>query len=170
MNIPQNWFDESDYFTGRPLTDDMAQDAEVVLGYKLPQSYLNLLRIKNGGTLRLRCYPTEAPTGWAKDHIEVDAVYGIAGKWGIDTEYGSRYLIAEWGYPEKGIVIGCTPSAGHEAIMLDYSFCGPEGEPRVVYVDTEGHDEEPFIVVLAANFEQFLQNLTSCDRFIENEQ
>jgi hypothetical protein len=96
----------------------MIQHAESILGYKLPAAYIDLLRTKNGGTPGLNCYPTEVPTGWAKDHVEINALFGIAGKWGIDNEYGSRYLIAEWEYPDVGIIIGQTPSAGPEGILL----------------------------------------------------
>lgn len=112
MSVPHDWFGESNCFTGPPLTEEMIRSAESSMGYKLPPSYLDLLRIKNGGTPRLNCYPTPVPTGWAEDHIEVDAIFDIAGEHGIDTEFGSRYMIVEWGYPETGIRIGATPSAG----------------------------------------------------------
>lgn len=162
MTITNDWFDDSDYFTGPQLTDDMIRNAEITLGYKLPLAYTDLLRVKNGGTPRLRRYPTQVPTGWAPDHVEVDAIFGIGGKVGIDTESGSRYRISEWGYPDIGIVVGGTPSAGHEIIMLDYSLCGPGGSPRVVYVDVETDNGEPNVVVLAPDFESFLQGFVEC--------
>jgi len=47
-----------------------------------------------------------------------------------------------------------TPSAGHDVVMLDYSVCGPTGEPSVVYVD-EGC--EPLL--LARTFAEFCAGL-----------
>lgn len=165
MDFRSDWFDDSDYFTGPVLTDDMIRSAEAELGYRLPQFYLDLLRVKNGGTPRRKCYPTQIPTGWAPDHVEVEAILGIGGEIGIDTESGSRYMISEWGYPDIGIVVGETPSAGHETIMLDYSLCGPGGSPRVVYVDVETENGEPNVVVLASSFDVFIQGLVDCGEF-----
>lgn len=69
--------------------------------------------------------------------------------------------------PDVGVVIGTTPCGAHEAIMLDYSQCGPQGEPRVIYVDVETKDGNPHVVVLAENFEEFLQGFKSKDEFPE---
>lgn len=60
-------------------------------------------------------------------------------------------MIAEWGYPEIGIVVCVMPSGGHDAVMLDYRS---QGEPSVVYVD---EDREPRRVAL--NFEEFVAGL-----------
>jgi hypothetical protein len=161
----QDFFDDSTYFTGPPLTEEMVRSAEAHLGYKLPASYLRLLYVKNGGSPRRKCFPT-GEAGWADDHVEVCGIRGIGGTWGIDSEYrGNRYLIREWGYPDVGIVIGQTPSAGHDGIMLDYRACGPDGEPRVIHVDTEA--DEPQVRVLAPNLEVFLLGLVDCGPFHE---
>jgi hypothetical protein len=155
---------ESDYFTGPHLTDEMIRAAEQLLGYKLPESYLRLIRVRNGGSPRRRCFPTQVPTSWAKDHIQISGIRGIGGEWGIDSEdLGSRYMIAEWGYPDVGIVIGETPSAGHDTVMLDYSECGPQGEPRVIHVETEC--AEPEVLILAPDFETFVRGLVDCRQF-----
>ena len=41
-------------------------------------------------------------------------------------------------------------------IFLDYSDCGPEGEPCVVHIDQEGGYE---ITYLADNFKAFVEGL-----------
>lgn len=168
--ITPDWFTDSNYFSGPALTDDMIRSAESALGVKLPDAYLNLLRVKNGGTPRQNCFPTHEPTGWAEDHIQIDVIHGLSGRNGIDADLGSRYMIEEWGYPDVGVVIGYTPSAGHEAVMLDYSQCGEQGEPRVIYVDTETADGEPHIVVLASDFAAFVRGFVDSAVFdVEDE-
>jgi hypothetical protein len=75
-------------------------------------------------------------------------------------------MIKEWGYPDVGIVIGATPAGGHTTVMLDYSECGPKGEPRVIYVvAAESEDEDSDFFVLAPDFESFLRGLRDCDEF-----
>jgi hypothetical protein len=158
------FFEDSEYYTGPPLTDAMVAEAESKLGYRLPPSYLRLLRVKNGGVPKRQCHPTGG-TSWSDNHVRVTTLWGIGGTWGIDSEqYGSRHAIRQAGFPEIGIVIGWTPTAGHDGIMLDYSERGPVGEPRVVLVDPE---EESVVQVLAPDFATFLRGLVDCRPYEE---
>ncbi|MCT9078512.1 SMI1/KNR4 family protein [Streptomyces fulvoviolaceus] len=137
----------------------MIRRAEEELGVRLPRSYVDVLLLRNGGTPRHRCCPTTFPTSWADDHFEISGIRGIGGTWGIDSSsgMGSSYLIAEWRYPDIGVVICDTPSAGHDTVMLDYSGCGPEGEPSVAYID-----EDRIPRKVAESFEEFLARLVPC--------
>ncbi|WP_149824172.1 SMI1/KNR4 family protein [Streptomyces tailanensis] len=146
--------DESEY-VGPPVDAEMIRRAEDVLQVRLPKSYVDLVSVQNGGVLRNRCFPTEFPTSWAPDHVCLDVVWGVGGTWGVDVV--SRRLIAEWRYPEIGVVLGITPSAGHDTVMLDYSECGPLGEPSVSYVDEDRVPRR-----LAPSFSEFLHGLVSC--------
>ncbi len=155
VDVWSDFFDASTHYSGPPLTDAMVTSAERALGYVLPASYVRLLRVKNGGCPRRPCYPTGG-THWSNNHVRLVTVFGIGGRWGIDADqFGTRHMIDQAGLPEIGIVIGWTPAAGHDAIMLDYSICGPQGEPRVVHVDPE----DELSVVLAADFETFIRGL-----------
>ena len=165
MTVYDTLFNDSAYFTGPPISEDMIINTEKILGYRLPMSYIHLLRIKNGGSLNIQCYPTNKSTPWGEDHLVIAGIYGIAGKLGIDTRFGSRHLIAEWGYPDIGIVIAGTPSSGHDAIMLDYSLCGLNGEPQIIYVNTETEVNELEVIVLADNFEIFIHKLVPCGNY-----
>jgi hypothetical protein len=161
------WDSGKRYRTGPPLTDGMVREAERLLGYRLPESYLRLLRQRNGGEPRRCCFPTTVRTYWAEDHICIRSLLGVGFEQGIDGEMESRYLIPEWGYPDVGIVIADTPSAGHDVVMLDYSLCGPQGEPRVIHVETES--EEPIVIVLAPDVEAFAKGLVDCSRYDEED-
>jgi hypothetical protein len=159
----EDFFDSSDYYTGPPLTDAMIVDVEQTLGYTLPQSYRRLMRVKNGGSPKRQCHPTNG-TSWSDNHVRVTSISGIGGRWGIDSaHFGSRRMIQEGGFPEIGVIVGWTPTAGHDAIMLDYSECGPRGEPRVIHVDAESGESQ----ILAATFEAFLQGLVDCRPYEE---
>lgn len=151
-------FEESTYYTGPTLTPEMIKAAEAKLGRTLPDSYVELLRFKNGGRPVRRCIRTTFRTTWAGDHIEISAIRGIGGIWGIDGDgpLSSTAMIEEWGYPEVGIVICDMPSGGHDAIMLDYS--SDNGEPGIVYID---EDREPRRI--AESFSEFLNLLRRCE-------
>jgi len=155
-------FEENDYYTGPPLDGEMLLRAEGALGFRLPTAYVELLYRRNGGVPRHRCYPTDFQSSWAPDHIEISAIRGIGGEWGIDSSggLGSASMIAEWGYPEIGVVFCDTPSGGHDTVMFDYSESGPSGAPAVVYIDEDRNWRK-----IADSFEEFLSNLTSCDEF-----
>ncbi|MDZ4683727.1 MAG: SMI1/KNR4 family protein [Planctomycetaceae bacterium] len=160
-----DFFGPSNVYTGPRLTDVMVAGVETTLGYRLPQSYLRLLRVKNGGVPKRPCYPT-AGTTWSDNHVCLTTLCGIGGRWGIDSEeLGSRHAISQAGFPEVGIFFGWTPTAGHDGFMLDYSECGPQGEPRVIFVDPEEIDGG--VQVLAPDFETFLQRLTDCRPYDE---
>ncbi|MFC7483114.1 hypothetical protein ACFQX7_28220 [Luedemannella flava] len=72
------------------------------------------------------------------------------------------FMRAEWGYPDIGVGIADTPSAGHELIMLDYRGCGSRGEPRVVHVNQEAGYA---ITDVAPDFATFIRGLVSEDEF-----
>lgn len=157
-----DFFDASTYDTGPPLTAAMVACAERTLGYALPASYLRLLRVKNGGRPRRGCFPTD--DRWPDRHVRLQTLFGLGYSWGIDSdEFGSRHLIRQAGFPEIGLVVALTPTAGHDAIMLDYRACGPQGEPRVVYVDPE----DDRVDILAPDFSTFLAGLVDCRPYDE---
>ncbi|GAB3488958.1 SMI1/KNR4 family protein [Amycolatopsis cihanbeyliensis] len=162
----REFFGGENFFTGVPATAEMISEAEAELGYVLPRAYLDLIRERNGGSPKAACFPTPFPTSWAEDHIKIDAILGLGGEFGIagGAEAGSRYLIEEWGYPPIGVVICAMPSGGHDAVLLDYSDCGPNGEPAVAYVDEDRVPRR-----LAGSFAEFLAGLCPCERFETND-
>ncbi|KQO17162.1 Imm51 family immunity protein [Paenibacillus sp. Leaf72] len=164
----QSFWEDSDYarksYVLPPPTTELISSIEQELGYKLPASYIALMNSQNGG-VPVNCrFRSEEPTSWSEDHVAITGIMGIGRNksYTLGGDLGSRFMIEEWGYPDLGIVICDCPSAGHDVIMLDYRFCGPEGEPAVVHVDQE---DEYNITYLACSFEQFIIGLVHDDVF-----
>jgi hypothetical protein len=159
----QKFWDESDYayrYTGQSITKELIDEAEQILGYRLPLFYIELLKSKNGGMPKNNNFPTSEATSWSEDHIAISGILGINNQeLSLLGGLGSRFMIEEWGYPDIGIIICDTPSAGHDAVMLDYRQCGKDGEPEVIHVDVE--NPTPKITRLADNFESFIRGLVN---------
>ena len=145
-------FEDEPYYTGPNLTDAMVASAEESVGYRLPTSYIELLRVQNGGVPTRRCFRTDFETSWAPTYFEITGILGVGFR-GIEK---SPYLIKEWGYPNIGIVFCDTPSAGPDTVMLDYR--SGSTEPAVAYV---GEDRVPHVV--APSFIDFVQRLERLD-------
>ena len=141
-------------------TDDMINAVEKELGYKLPASYIELMKLHNGGIPNNCCYPTNEKTSWAEDHIAITGIMGIGRTktYSLCGDLGSQFMMDEWGYPDTGVYICDCPSAGHDMVMLDYSNCGKDGEPEVVHVDQEWDYKKTF---LAKDFETFIRGLVN---------
>ncbi len=139
-------------------SDALIASVEEELGYKLPASYIYLMKQHNGGMPVNTCFPTEEPTSWAEDHVAITGIYGIGREKSnsLCGELGSQFMIDEWEYPAIGVAICDCPSAGHDMIFLDYRACGTQGEPAVVHVDQECDYR---ITHLADSFEEFIRGL-----------
>ncbi len=152
-----NWYARKEYVSDPP-SDELIASVEEELGYKLPASYIWLMKRHNGGIPVNTCYPTDTPTTWAEDHVAIAGIFGIGREksYSLCGELGSQFMIDEWEYPAIGVAICDCPSAGHDMIFLDYRACGPQGEPAVVHVDQENDYK---ITHLADSFEEFIRGL-----------
>jgi hypothetical protein len=162
MAPPDAFWDDSEYalqhYAGEFPSDALIASIEEELGYRLPASYVALMRTQNGGVPRNSCCPAPTRTTWAEDHVAVHAIMGIGRKLdhSLAGATGSRFWTAEWEYPAIGVYFADCPSAGHDMIAFDYRTCGPDGEPQVVHVDQEWNYR---ITVLAPDFATFVQSL-----------
>jgi hypothetical protein len=152
MNEPD--FEEEDSATIAPATDEAVQRSEQILGVRLPGFYKRLLKVRNGGVPYRRFFDVDSQLNQLGYWNEIRRLVGVGGMRGIDGERGSRYTIPEWEYPEIGVVICDLISNGHDTIMLDYSQCGPDGEPGVAYIDDDRNIHQ-----LSENFEAFWRSL-----------
>ena len=157
-----SFWDDSMYalkeYVSEPPSDELITSVENELGYKLPASYIWLMKQHNGGIPRNTCYPCDEPTCWAEDHVAITGIFGIGREKSCSLcgELGSQFMIDEWEYPAIGVAICDCPSAGHDMIFLDYRACGSRGEPAVVHVDQENDYK---ITHLADSFEEFIRGL-----------
>jgi len=151
-------------YTSTPPTDEVIAAVERQLDYKLPSSYVEFMRVQNGGIPRRTCHRMSRRTTWSHDHIAISGIYSIGGDRpsSLLGHFGSAFWSAEWGYPPIGIYFADCPSGGHDMLCLDYREWGPTGEPPVVHVDQEW---DYTITPVAANFEAFVRGLVDQSTF-----
>jgi hypothetical protein len=139
-----------------PLTAEAVRHAEEVLGVRLPEALLELLRVQNGGTVvsERSAFPTDEETSWAPDHVPFDSLMGIGTAGRALTLLDTPYLVREWGLPSPVVLL---TGDGHTWVALDYRECGPDGEPSVVWLDVDEEAE----LTLAPDFRSFLDELVS---------
>lgn len=169
LEVEQFW-EPSEYadreYVGGPPTDEVVAAVERELGYRLPASYVELMRFQNGGIPRRTNHRTRERTSWAEDHIAIAGIYSIGRekRYSLCGPAGSKFWVEEWGYPAIGVYFADCPSAGHDMVCLDYRSCGPAGEPRVVHVDQE---RDYKIVPVAETFDAFIRGLEDDTAFDE---
>lgn len=152
----------SENYIGKMPTDEDFEKVEKELGYRLPNSYKDLMKKHNGGLLAKNYIISPFQRDWFCGAFYIESIYGIDENktYSLCGEMGSKFWIQEWKYPDIGIAIADGISGGHDMIFLDYSDCGPEGEPCVVHIDQEGNYS---ISYLADNFKDFISSLIKDD-------
>jgi len=167
----QDFWSSDDYSketaVGKPITDTDISQAEAKLGYRLPSSYKNLIKRQNGGLLTRNHIQNPLQRDWTPESFAISGIYGIdeSKPYSLCGKTGSEYMINEWGYPHIGIAIA-SDYYGHGMVFLDYTDCGPEGEPHVTHINQESNYEKTY---LADNFAQFIQSLLPADDFLEED-
>ena len=122
------------------LTEDLIKQAELKIGFKLPEKYLELLKFQNGGYIRFTL----------KDTIHRQ-IFGIGPNYPsiIDYEWLKDYEDLSFDtinlFPFDG--------DGHWNICLDYRK--NKINPEITYVDLE----EDFEKLIASNFDEYLNQL-----------
>ena len=92
------FWQDSDYarkeYVEAPPTAEAVARVEAQLGYRLPASYIALMRRQNGGIPCESCFPADG-IGWAEDHVKIGAFKGIGEKklWSLCGGLGSRHKI-----------------------------------------------------------------------------
>lgn len=135
-----------------PPSDELIESVEEALVFKLPTSYIQMMKVHNGGVPKNTSFPIAG-----EERVVISGMLGIGREksHSLCGDRGSRYRIEHEGYPEFGVIIAeC--STPDEVIMLDYRPSGNDGEPEVVHVDKANGYK---ITRLAPNFEAFVRGL-----------
>jgi len=138
---------ENDIYKLPPLKESDIKKAKNLFSVKLPKSYLDILRIQNGGSIVFNAHPSPKPTSWSDHSVNVDFIMGIGENNGI---LETPYYIEEWNMPEGLILFS---GQGHSWIAFDYR--NTVENPPIVYIDNETEE----IFKIADSFESFLKNL-----------
>jgi hypothetical protein len=161
------FWDEHEYYareyTDDPLTPQKIALVENTLRYKLPASYIEFMKLRNGGAPVRNCHRSSRETSWAADHVAMTGFLSIGASkmYSLCGALGSQFMIDEWGYPDLGIYFADCPSAGHDMLCLDYSS-RQNDEPRVVHVDQE---RDYAVTHIADSFHAFLRGLQPAEAF-----
>lgn len=132
-------------YTFPPFTSKELEETEKTIGWKLPKSYIELLKLQNGGMIN----HNEFEESW------LSVIYGISlNDNGLTDMYDN--WINEWEYPNIGIPFGETQSAGHDMYFMDFETVDKNGEPRIVLIDNELDNN---VTVVANNFDEFLTKI-----------
>ena len=160
----KDFWNSHEYYTENyveePLTDEIIAFYENKLGFKLPKSYIQLMKIQNGGAPKKEYWFNEYAKKNEVNTIGLAGFFGIGGKKrnSLFGKFGNDFWFNEWEYPRDIGIITDTESGGHDMIYLDYRECGKDGEPKVSVCFQE-YDYE--VQVLANNFEEFIGMLIS---------
>ncbi|MBR3418048.1 MAG: SMI1/KNR4 family protein [Oscillospiraceae bacterium] len=158
-----DFWEESAYSTenyvSEPPTNELIAEIEQELGYKLPESYIWLMKQHNGGVLNwnrdgCKIDWSEGYTEWTNNVVKVSGIMSIGREktWSIcGTDVQCR--------PDIGVAIATTWD-GADVIILDYRECGKDGEPAVVCVDPNARLR---ITKIADSFESFIRSLRNWD-------
>jgi len=137
-----------------PLTDEALAETEQMIGHKLPEEYVALLRVQNGGYIR---YRFANPDICDCDHTQI---YGIG-------SYAPHITNEEmdWeAYDDVSFELSdlfAFDGDGHWLLCLDYrgdmekSGRAPVEEPRVTFIDLDMDEQK----VIAQTFREYLSLL-----------
>ena len=122
------WYNDSNsdkliYFNGGVLKEQDVKRVEDEFGYKLPDSYIELLSIQNGGA---PFYSLSTMKKMRSLYLFISLLLRCGFQTGVSIcgDSGAKMICKEWGYPDIGLPIALTASDGNEVIFLDYSECG----------------------------------------------
>ena len=78
FSIAEFWAEPSGHVAA-PLivTSAVVQEAERMLGVRLPQMLIDLLQVQNGGYTAGFVFPTNQPNSWADGCVPMDELFGI---------------------------------------------------------------------------------------------
>lgn len=154
-------FWDSNYYNNPVLTDNAIIKAEQKLGVKLPETFIKLLKVQNGGYTKGFAFPMTTKTTWAENHVPLSELFGIVLDKDSNSAHNimlSSYMIEEWGLPEKQVIL---TGDGHWWITLDYR---QSENPTIRWFDTDCKED----IHIANSFADFYCGLVNEDEVAES--
>ncbi|CAA9494648.1 MAG: hypothetical protein AVDCRST_MAG85-1404 [uncultured Solirubrobacteraceae bacterium] len=146
------WDKTASHGVGAPLTDERLAHAERELGVTLPDAYVELLRLQNGGGV------AAAYDGFSEE-ASLESLAGVGPTRVGHTILDSRAIRHTWEMPD-GLVL--LEGDGHTWVALDYRRTTTD--PPVVWWD---NDEEAG-TELAPDFRSFVEALRPLDTIFDD--
>lgn len=122
------------------LTDEILADAEQKIGYKLPKTFVELLKLQNGGYVNY-ALPEQSAGNWSGIGPHFPSLTDF--DWTEDEEYVSFQL--------NGLV----PFEGDGHWYNCFDYRANSAEPQITWIDVECDNQE----VLANSFDEYLSKL-----------
>ncbi|MBI1891264.1 MAG: SMI1/KNR4 family protein [Burkholderiales bacterium] len=141
------------------------KEVEALLGVKLPQSYVDLMRRQNGGYVEERLIsplaevPQEMKYYIGDGYVSVGSIAGLnprPGAHGSITQ--TTYMVDEWDLP-KGVVL--LDGDGHTWIALDYRQA-KENPPVIFLISDSGRH-----INIAKDFSDFLDRMIPSEKMYD---
>lgn len=158
MNIFECYNDdlEYDFNESEVLTENVLKNVEKTFGVKLPETYIKLMKVKNGGMIssQYNTYYFEYTNPRDGEHYRSSLnIFGLRGITLDEIGIGCTFeIVEEWEYPEDIVIL---LHEGHYCVCLDYrNYSGDN--PPVSYIDLEVELD----MIIADSFEEFINNLT----------
>ena len=161
MDFSDFWYDTQESLlrhTCPALTDEMIVEVEREFQHKLPASYIQLMRMHNGGLVNRCRYRVPMPKSGCPDTVYITDIMGIGREvpYSLCGSFGSRFLVETRKHnPNIGIAICNTTLPGRALVFLDYRSCDEFEEPCITWADAQAHIE----LLLAKNFKEFINGL-----------
>ena len=172
MDFSEFWHDirESERrYMSPPADIKIVLSVQEKLGFRLPDAYVELMKMHNGGLLNRCWYPVKENARTYSDYIQVTGILGIGDEvpYSLCGRFGSEFLLeGHENLKNAGIALMNSISPSRAMLMLDYRNCGADGEPEVLYVNLESGEEK----TVAPNFEAFIRGLkTSMEALSDSE-
>jgi len=142
--------EESHY---QPVTQEMIDHAQNYLGVKLPDEYIELIKIKNGGETKYKRFRTTHWNRYAEGWVPFYEMVGIYNDPDDPLSiYIKKHMIAAWSLPNHIVLLD---GECHYWVALDYRECGSTGNPSVVWIDVDNEKEFKF----PNSFSEFIEGL-----------
>ena len=136
----------------------LIRSVEEELGFKLPESFIELMKMHNGGMLNRCWYPIRFPAETYCDYIQITHFLGIGREapYSLCGRFGSAFLLeGRDGLTGAGVAFANCISPSRGLLLLDYRNSKEGGEPCVTFVNSQTGEES----VVATNFEIFIRSL-----------